>query len=481
MGAPSAEKYAQLDGMAEEFAERWRRGERPSLQEFIDRRPELADDIRELFPALVEMARAEPEGPQRTAAPAVPALRQVGEYRVIREIGRGGMGVVYEAEQTSLGRRVALKILPAQIARDGKALGRFQREARAAAKLHHTNIVPVFEVGQDGDVCYYAMQFIQGQSLDQVVEELRRLRAQSAASRGRRPPEETCATAVSRITQGLLAGGSQPDEAVKPAGETTTAALPPIADAGAASEGSGPPAVLPGRMALSGVESHRRHFFRSAARIGQQVALALAYAHQRGVLHRDVKPSNLLLDEAGVVWVADFGLAKTDDDGLTATGDVIGTFRYMAPERFSGKGDVRSDVYALGLTLVRTADAAAGVRLRRPPGDDRAGQNAGTAAAADAGPAHPARPGNDRPQGDRQGTRAALRDDRGDGRGLAAISRPTSRSGRGGRAGLADFDFGAAATPPWPRSRPACFCYWSGLPPAPWSRSFSSTRSARRP
>ena len=350
MTAPSEEKYALLDSMAEEFAERWRRGERPPLQEFIDRQPDLADDIRELFPALVEMAQAEPEGAPRTAAPAVPALRQVGEYRVIREIGRGGMGVVYEAEQTSLGRRVALKILPAQIARDGKALGRFQREARAAARLHHTNIVPVFEVGRDGDVCYYAMQFIQGQSLDQVVGELRRLREQSAAGRGRpSPPEEAAYPAVSRITHALLAGGSQSGGAANAAGETTAAEAPRPPDADAAdSSGS---AVLPDHVALSDAGSNLRPFFRSVARVGQQVALALAYAHQRGVLHRDVKPSNLLLDEAGVVWVADFGLAKTDDDGLTATGDVIGTFRYMAPERFSGQGDARSDVYALGLTL----------------------------------------------------------------------------------------------------------------------------------
>ncbi len=386
MTAASEEKYARLDSLAEEFAERWRRGERPPLQEFIDRAPELADDIRELFPALVEMAQAEPDGPPRTPAPAAPALRQVGEYRILREIGRGGMGVVYEAEQTSLGRHVALKILPAHIANDGKALGRFQREARAAAKLHHTNIVPVFEVGQDGDVCYYAMQFIQGQSLDQVIEELRRLRAESAASQerpsgraGLRECLEEQAPAVSPITQALLVGGWQPGEAARSTGETTTAALPPVPDAAAPSEGSGSLAVLPDQMALSGVESHVRPYFRSAARIGQQVALALAYAHQRGVLHRDVKPSNLLLDEAGVVWVADFGLAKTDDDGLTATGDVIGTFRYMAPERFSGKGDARSDVYALGLTLYEmltlrpafdTADRLAliaQVKSREPP------------------------------------------------------------------------------------------------------------------
>jgi WD40 repeat protein len=110
-------------------------------------------------------------------------------------------------------------------------------------------------------------------------------------------------------------------------------------------------AVLPGQAQFSSVESDRRHYFESVARIGQQAAGALVYAHQRGVLHRDIKPSNLLLDESGVVWVTDFGLAKTDEDGLTRTGDILGTFRYMAPERFQGQSDARSDVYALGLTL----------------------------------------------------------------------------------------------------------------------------------
>src|SRR5262249_29520943 len=104
---------------------------------------------------------------------------QVGDYRVIREVGRGGMGVVYEAEQVSLGRRVALKILPAAVAKDRKALERFRREARAAARLHHTNIVPVFEVGQDGEVVFYAMQFIHGQGLDAVIGELAHQRAKS--------------------------------------------------------------------------------------------------------------------------------------------------------------------------------------------------------------------------------------------------------------------------------------------------------------
>jgi eukaryotic-like serine/threonine-protein kinase len=352
MTAQSEEKYALLDRLAEEFVERWRCGERPALQEFIDRHGDLADDIRELFPALVEMAHAEPDGRTSGEAPAV-ALKKVGEYRILREVGHGGMGVVYEAEQTSLGRRVALKVL-APFATNEKALGRFHREARAAAKLHHTNIVPVFEVGQDGDLCYYAMQFIQGQSLDQVIEELGRLRARSA-NRARPVLAETAAScenlarvhtgAVSDITRSLFIARAPAAQ------DPTTSEYPSFPDTNASSDVVASSAVLPGRMSLSGVESNLRHFFQSVARIGEQVASALCYAHERGILHRDVKPSNLLLDEAGVVWVADFGLAKTDDDGLTATGDVIGTFRYMSPERFSGRSDATSDVYALGLTL----------------------------------------------------------------------------------------------------------------------------------
>src|SRR5262249_35605762 len=115
------------------------------------------------------------------------------------------------------------------------------------------------------------------------------------------------------------------------------------------SSGAYTSAVLPGGSQLSTAED--RGYFRGVAHIGRQAAQALAYAHARGVVHRDIKPSNLLLDAEGVVWVADVGLAKADDDGLTATGDIIGTLRYMAPERFRGEGDGRADVYALGLTL----------------------------------------------------------------------------------------------------------------------------------
>src|SRR5262249_230899 len=185
---------APLAPLAEEFAARYRQGERPSLTEYADKHPELADRIRRLFPAMVLVEDLGSfEGPVTgLGAPSAirgRAPRQLGDYHILREIGRGGMGVVYEAEQESLGRRVALNVLPRCGAGGAKGLERFRREARAAARLHHTNIVPVFEVGQDGDDVYYAMQFIQGQGLDLVIDELRRLKDRGHPTGGVRGPE----------------------------------------------------------------------------------------------------------------------------------------------------------------------------------------------------------------------------------------------------------------------------------------------------
>jgi len=384
----SSANYGRFDELADEFAARFRRGERPSLQEYIGRCPDLADEIRELFPALVEVELAEDDHPSRPvaaeAAVARPPLGQVGDYRVLREVGRGGMGVVYEAEQVSLGRRVALKVLPRQVSQDLQTLARFRREARSAAQLHHTNIVPVFEVGKDGDVSYYAMQFIQGQGLDLVITELRRLKNQARATGPAKEPKQpdvpippgptaaapSPAPQVSRMAQSLLTGRFAPEPPDGPgeadaasANREATAALterldpdetdaPPASDLAPVAAPSPPSSVvLPGGSQLSAVEAGRRSFFRSAAHIGRQVAAGLTYAHARGIVHRDIKPSNLILDTEGVVWITDFGLAKAGDDGLTQTGDILGTVRYMAPERFRGEGDARADVYALGLTL----------------------------------------------------------------------------------------------------------------------------------
>jgi WD40 repeat protein/serine/threonine protein kinase len=331
MAGDTAARYALLDQLADEFAARFRRGERPSLQEYLERYPDLANDLREMLPVMVQIEQAEHDAraPSEPAARApLTPLQQVGDYRILREIGRGGMGVVYEAEQLSLGRRVALKVVLARTGNDARALERFRREARAAARLHHTNIVPVFEVGQDGDVCFYAMQFIPGQGLDEVLVELRKLRSGSTTQ----PRATSGSVAASLLSGSFTVGPVEADSLPAPASATTSTRLP-------------------GQTDLSSVESNRYHYFRGVAQIGLQVAAGLAYAHQRGIVHRDIKPSNLLLDGSGVVWITDFGLAKSEGADLTNSGDVVGTLRYMAPERFKGHCDGRADVYALGLTL----------------------------------------------------------------------------------------------------------------------------------
>ena len=224
--------------------------------------------------------------------------------------------------------------------------------------------MPVFEVGQDGEIRYYAMQFIHGQSLDSVIRELRKLRGRSRLERGeptapdgreedRLGDEGTREIgAEAGVVRSLLTGRFERGPTVIHGGDGASPG-----PGGPAPSGPVPPAVgdssavMPGGTQLSSVESRHRAFHRGVAHIGRQVASALAYAHARGILHRDIKPSNLLLDTEGVAWVSDFGLAKVDEEDLTRTGDILGTLRYMAPERFRGRGDARADVYSLGLTL----------------------------------------------------------------------------------------------------------------------------------
>ncbi len=326
-----------VEALAEEFLARYRSGERPALSEYVGRRPDLEREIRDLFPALVMMEEAVPSGPTTdgarppAGATAAPPLRRLGDYRILREIGRGGMGVVYEAEQEALGRHVALKLLPAEAASDGVRLERFRREAKAAARLHHTNIVPVFDVGECEGLHYYAMQYIPGQSLEEVLKDLRRLRKGASGKTAPQPLARTEAALSVQLASALLSGE------FSLAGSNQTPR--PEEDRPAASGQS--------TMSLSGV----RDYYGSVARIGLQVAEALAYAHGQKVLHRDVKPANLLLDLQGTVWVTDFGLAKEEGVELTQTGDLVGTLRYMAPERFDGVSGISSDVYGLGVTL----------------------------------------------------------------------------------------------------------------------------------
>lgn len=291
---------------ANEFFAAIGRGEQPSISEFAARYPAIAEHIRRAFPALLLVGSCSKNGNQQFAPLPDENCRQLGDFRLIREIGRGGMGTVFEAEQISMGRLVALKVLPFAAIVDANSLQRFRNEVRAAAALNHPNIVPVYSVGEERGVHFYAMQLIRGRTLADLISELRADRAPSS-----RP----------------LADEARIDSAV-----STQARLSTVVDSRRDTE-----------------------VYRSAATLGIQAAQALQHAHDQGVLHRDIKPSNLLLDSAGQLFIVDFGLARIEADaGLTMTGDLLGTLRYMPPEQALAKRvviDHRADIYSLGISL----------------------------------------------------------------------------------------------------------------------------------
>ena len=324
-----------IELLADSFVGRLYAGQRPSIAEYAERYPDLAGDIRGTFAGACRIGTerfGRLPGHRQNHSPGPPP-QQLGEYTIVREIGRGGMGVVYEAVQESLGRHVVLKVL--QISGlCGAQLERFRREAKAAARLHHSNIVPVYGISEHAGVHYYAMQFIQGQSLNLVIDELRRLR-----SRG---PDSFSSAAKMNVRPDSRSDSTKPG---CPAQEESAIVNGYLSDAPRSSEFSTPASA--------------DEFYRSVARVGLQVAEALAYAHSQGILHRDIKPSNLLLDGRRTVWVTDFGLAKSDrTDDLTDAGDVVGTLHYMAPERLDGRSDPRSDVYGSGSDSLRVGGAA---------------------------------------------------------------------------------------------------------------------------
>ncbi len=344
MPSSDSSRDALLEQLAEEFVERHRRGERPALSEYVNRHPDLAEEVRDLFPALVQIEKLKPASGDltgdfvpSTAPPDERIPERFGEYRILRQIGQGGMGIVYEAEQESLGRHVALKILPRQALLKATHLERFQREAKAAGRLHHTNIVPVFGVGECNGTHYFAMQFIPGEGLDKVLSDLRRMRTTAGPEGG----DEAAKPAEASVAHSLLTGSfvTAPSASLEAPAASLSPSSPMSADK----------AYGASTLSVGGSESQ---YYRGIARLALQVADALAYAHRQGILHRDIKPSNLLLDQQGTVWITDFGLAKAEGaDDLTQTGDIVGTVRYMAPERFDGRSLPQSDVYALGVTL----------------------------------------------------------------------------------------------------------------------------------
>lgn len=354
-----------VEVLAEDFLDRQRAGERPTIQEYIDAYPELKDEIEVVFPAVLTLHQIDPRSSDLDSCLASEAGRtgsaeelehtQIGEFRILREIGRGGMGVVYEAEQPSLNRRIALKLLPERMSATGSRKARFAREARAVARLHHTNIVPVYNVGADGDLLYYTMQYIRGDSLDNVISVLKQNDSRTNDSSASPAKLEESAVSREGSAADKMAGAVDIAQTIcgpyqaMPSG---SAIVRPVSK----SQAQRDTATLgkTDTRSISGAASKREinDFFLNAARIGAQAADAVEYAHMQGILHRDIKPGNLLLDEKGRVWLTDFGLARLEEEAsLTETGDIIGTLRYMAPEVFNGVNDARNDVYSLGLTL----------------------------------------------------------------------------------------------------------------------------------
>lgn len=303
MSAPTdvVNREQRLDDLIAAYLEQTESGRINSADEWANRHPEFRDELREFI--------EQRERLERWAAPlraiARPAVDEgchfLGDFQLISEVGRGGMGIVYQAQQLSLQRRVAVKVLPFAGMLDSRQLQRFKNEAHAAALLDHPHLVNAFFVGCERGTHFYAMRYIDGPSLAQLITIIRHIVAQGQ-------------------TQSL------PEQQSQPVATLVTQYM-----------------------------ANRLRYFRAVAQFGLQAASALGYAHQRAIVHRDIKPSNLLLDSQGQLWVTDFGLATVHDSAdLTMTGDVIGTLRYMSPEQAAGKSaivDHRIDIYSLGITL----------------------------------------------------------------------------------------------------------------------------------
>lgn len=319
-----------LEKIVADYTRRVRKGKAPSISAYQRKYPKLADEIDDLLAsvAMIEGLKIESTQSDRNDT-ELSSLKQLGDYLLIREIGRGGMGIVFEAVHQSLGRRVAVKVMRRRDIEDEKYITRFRREARSAAKLHHTNIVSVFGVGESNGYHYYVMEFINGASLSRVVRSLtQRLHSVTIQLPDASTNHDQAAT---RIDNGSVTTASSEQDRLD-------------------IESQGEPEFPTDRIP----QGARR--FKWLAGIGSQVSDALAHAHSHGILHRDIKPANLLLDREDRVWITDFGLVKENDvEGLTKTGDVIGTPQYMAPESFKGIYDQRSETHCLGLTLYELA------------------------------------------------------------------------------------------------------------------------------
>jgi len=328
---PTILNEVDLACIVDELVEHMESAQPLDLEAYVAKYPDHADQLRQLIPALEQLVElgspAEDDDVEHEFGGPVGrhlTTRALGDFRIIREIGRGGMGVVYEAEQLSLGRSVAVKVLPFAAILDSQQLQRFKNEAHAAAQLKHANIVGILFVGAERGVHFYAMDLVDGRDLSRVIAAMRKPQSlEAAGSEGKTGRD-----------------GDQSDQCLgsKPATQSDTV---PVA-------------------ALSTVWSNRdAKYFQFVARLGIQAAEALDFAHRMGIVHRDIKPSNLLVDVNEHLWITDFGLAVTPTEGnLTVSGDLPGTLRYMSPEQAAGDRtilDHRTDIYSLGATLYELA------------------------------------------------------------------------------------------------------------------------------
>ena len=308
-------------------------GRRPSRAALLESNPEIAGALAECLDVMefVHVAAvARSAGGQSLAGDGFPPETILGDYVLIGEIGRGGMGIVYEARHVDEGERVALKVLSPAAALNPKTLQRFRIETQAVAQLHHPHIVPILAVGGERGAQFYAMPFIDGATLAEVIR-----KQQSLLHIGQRAHSEPRSAGIDGATGRSVDGTGQ--------------AAPEELDSGAVLAPSHPGSVSPT------APDRGQAAFRALATLALQAADALEHAHGMGILHRDIKPSNLLIDATGKLWVTDFGLARFQDEpGLTRTGDLLGTLRYMAPELLRGPRmvyDPRSDIYSLGATF----------------------------------------------------------------------------------------------------------------------------------
>lgn len=406
-GAPVSSNYSaagieiDLEELADAFVEEYRQGKKPDAQEYARRYPEYADDILELFPALLLLEKggvttsiSGVSSRSRSQGEAPDHLDQIKNFTIRREIARGGMGVVYEAWDNVLERVVALKVMKIFPGEREQTIKRFQREARIAAGLHHTNIVPIYgyDTVDQLSLFYYAMQLIDGMSLEQFLRlrerdatqtidaSRRRLRKSSLVIRQHTTTATTEPSVKDAPKSEQEAGDANPGnetellDAVPHSGETTLFLPNPAQDneqdeeekrGERNKEESAAPkdkksaflsasslAITPTSELLT-VNVASANYYQKVADLGLQCAMALAYAHRHNILHRDIKPSNLIVDAGGQLWITDFGLARTIDNSnnLTTAGQLVGTLRYLAPEALDGVFSPKSDVYSLGLTL----------------------------------------------------------------------------------------------------------------------------------